>query len=312
MVFGKRDTKPDALTREDVVGNLYPDTLSSEVDVTPSPTEFRRGDSGNESVIDPHARFNGKYVSDRDLRIEGEAQGEIECQGTLIISPQARVRSAIKAHNVIINGDYEGVTTAAHEWGHTMQTYLSDQAQPYPTHDYATFVAEVASTLNENLLLHHMLGKTQDKATRLFLLGNYLEGLRTTLFRQTLFAEFELKFHQMAEKGEPISGEKMSEMYLGLLRQYYGHSAGVCQVDSLYGVEWAYIQHFYYNFYVYQYATSITASANLAANMRADKTSKYPIDLLKDAGVDMTTSKPFQAAMAEMNSIMNEMEKLLR
>ena len=109
MVFGKRDTKPDALTREDVVGNLYPDTLSSEVDVTPSPTEFRRSDSsGNESVIDPHARFNGKYVSDRDLRIEGEAQGEIECQGTLIISPQARVRSAIKAHNVIINGDYEG------------------------------------------------------------------------------------------------------------------------------------------------------------------------------------------------------------
>jgi cytoskeletal protein CcmA (bactofilin family) len=108
MVFGKRDTKPDALTREDVVGNLYPDTLSSEVDVTPSPSEFRRPEAGNESVIDPHARFNGKYVSDRDLRIEGEAQGEIECQGTLIISPQARVRSAIKAHNVIINGDYEG------------------------------------------------------------------------------------------------------------------------------------------------------------------------------------------------------------
>ncbi len=108
MVFGKRDTKPDALTREDVVGNLYPDTLSSEVDVTPSPSEFRRPEAGNESVIDPHARFNGKYVSDRDLRIEGEAQGEIECQGTLIISPQARVRSAITAHNVIINGDYEG------------------------------------------------------------------------------------------------------------------------------------------------------------------------------------------------------------
>jgi cytoskeletal protein CcmA (bactofilin family) len=108
MVFGKRDTKPDALTREDVVGNLYPDTLSSEVDVTPSPSEFRRAETGNESVIDPHARFNGKYVSDRDLRIEGEAQGEIECQGTLIISPQAKVRSMITAANVIINGDYEG------------------------------------------------------------------------------------------------------------------------------------------------------------------------------------------------------------
>ncbi len=110
MVFGsKRDQRPDGLTREDVVGNLYPESLSSEVDVTPTPNEpsFRR-DAGNESVIDPHARFNGKYVSDRDLRIEGEAQGEIECQGTLIISPQARVRSAIKAQNVVINGDYEG------------------------------------------------------------------------------------------------------------------------------------------------------------------------------------------------------------
>ena len=110
MVFGsKRESKPDSLSREDVVGNLYPDSLTSEVDVAQSPSEFpRTPDRGNESVIDPHARFNGKYVSDRDLRIEGEAQGEIECQGTLIISPQARVRSAIKAHNVIINGDYEG------------------------------------------------------------------------------------------------------------------------------------------------------------------------------------------------------------
>jgi cytoskeletal protein CcmA (bactofilin family) len=109
VVFGsKRDNKSDALSREDVVGNLYPDSLTSEVDVTPSPTDFRRSDTGNESVIDPHARFSGKYVSDRDLRIEGEANGEIECQGTLIISPQARVRSAITAHNVIISGDYEG------------------------------------------------------------------------------------------------------------------------------------------------------------------------------------------------------------
>lgn len=112
MVFGsKRETKPDSLSREDVVGNLYPDSLTSEVDVAQSPsTEFsRRGEErGNESVIDPHARFNGKYVSDRDLRIEGEASGEIECSGTLIISPQAKVRSSITAANVIINGDYEG------------------------------------------------------------------------------------------------------------------------------------------------------------------------------------------------------------
>ena len=110
MVFGtKRDTKADSGLREDVVGNLYPDSFPEEAEMTPSPMEYRRPpDPGNESVIDPHARFNGKYVSDRDLRIEGEASGEIECSGTLIISPQAKVRSSISAANVIINGDYEG------------------------------------------------------------------------------------------------------------------------------------------------------------------------------------------------------------
>lgn len=109
MVFGtKRDNKPDSDLREDVVGNLYPDSFPNEVEMTPSPMDYRRPDPGNESVIDPHARFNGKYVSDRDLRIEGEATGEIECSGTLIISPQAKVRSTISAANVIINGDFEG------------------------------------------------------------------------------------------------------------------------------------------------------------------------------------------------------------
>jgi cytoskeletal protein CcmA (bactofilin family) len=109
VVFGtKRDTKADSGLREDVVGNLYPDSFPEEAEIAPSPREYRRPDPGNESVIDPHARFNGKYVSDRDLRIEGEASGEIECSGTLIISPQAKVRSAITAANVIINGDYEG------------------------------------------------------------------------------------------------------------------------------------------------------------------------------------------------------------
>ncbi|MEO8251792.1 MAG: polymer-forming cytoskeletal protein [Chloroflexota bacterium] len=109
MVFGtKRDTKADSGLREDVVGNLYPDSFPDEAEMTPNPMEFRRPDPGNESVIDPHARFNGKYVSDRDLRIEGEASGEIECSGTLIISPQAKVRSTVTAANVIINGDYEG------------------------------------------------------------------------------------------------------------------------------------------------------------------------------------------------------------
>jgi oligoendopeptidase F len=226
-------------------------------------------------------------------------------------------------------GQYDEVGTLAHESGHSMHTYMADRRQPYPTHDYATFVAEVASTLNENLLFHYMLDKTRDKPTRLFLLGSYLENLRTTLFRQTMFAEFELRIHEKAEKGEQLSGENMSALYLDIVRKYYGHDAGVCKVDALYGVEWTYIPHFYRDFYVIQYATSIVASTALAngirgempshstahrdtyLNMLASGSSKYPVDLLKGAGVDMTTSAPFQAAMREMNSVMDEMEKLL-
>lgn len=227
-------------------------------------------------------------------------------------------------------GLYDEVSTVAHESGHSMHTFLADKAQPYPTHDYATFVAEVASTLNENLLLHRMLDTTKDPQTRLFLLSTHLEGLRTTLFRQTMFAEFELAIHEKAEKGEVLSGAALSKLYLTLVRKYYGHDAGVCKVDELYGVEWSYIPHFFRNFYVYQYATSIVASTALAngiyddmakgkgmphrdayLRMLASGSSKYPIDLLKDAGVDMTTSAPFRAAMAEMNRTMDEMEKIL-
>ncbi len=226
-------------------------------------------------------------------------------------------------------GLYDEVSTLAHESGHSMHTYLSDTHQPFATHGYATFVAEVASTLNENLLLHRMLDRTTDKATRLFLLGSYLDNLRTTLFRQVLFAEFELAIHEKVEKGETLSGEGMSKMYLDLVRKYYGHDQGVCKVDDLYGVEWTYIPHFYYDFYVYQYATSIIASTSIAGGIRDEAklgktthrdaymrmlesgSSKYPVELLRDAGVDMTTPAPFQAAMKEMNSVMDEMEKLL-
>jgi oligoendopeptidase F len=229
-------------------------------------------------------------------------------------------------------GLYEEVSTLAHEAGHSMHTYYSDQHQPYVTHDYATFVAEVASTLNENLLFHSMYGKAKDRDTKLFLLGSFLDNLRGTLFRQVAFAEFELMLHEMAERGEPISGEGLSERYLKLVREYMGHDQGVCLVDESIATEWAYINHFYYNFYVYQYATSIVAATKLAKDIAAEAkkggdsrprrdaflalisagSSKYPVDLLKDAGVDMTTSAPFNAAIAEMNLIMDEMEKLLK
>lgn len=229
------------------------------------------------------------------------------------------------------NGLYDDVSTLAHESGHSMHSFLSSKNQPYATHDYKTFVAEVASTLNENLLFHCMLGQCKDKDTRLFLLGSYLDVLRGTLFRQVLFAEFELRIHEMAESGDSLTGEKLSKLYLGLLKTYYGDDAGVCKIDDLYGVEWDYIPHFYYDFYVYQYATSIVASSQISAEIRAEGSSasvetasrkaylnmlssgssKYPVDLLKGAGVDMETSAPFNAAIKEMNAIMDDMEKLV-
>jgi oligoendopeptidase F len=228
------------------------------------------------------------------------------------------------------NGRYDDLSTLAHEVGHSMHTWLAHGAQPYPTADYAIFVAEVASTLNENLLLHHMLGRAKDDETRLFLLGSHLDGMRTTLFRQTKFAEFELAFHALAEKGETLTGEGLSALYLKTAREYYGHAEGVCEVPDLVAVEWAMVPHFHYDFYVYQYATSLVAASSFAKAIREEAArkkgtkardaylamlraggSKFPVDLLRDAGVDMTTSKPFDAAMAEMNAIMDEMEKIL-
>ena len=228
------------------------------------------------------------------------------------------------------NGQWEDVSTLAHEAGHTMHSALAAKAQPFPKYDYPTFVAEVASTLNENLLLHRVLGRTKDDATRLFLLGRHLETLRTTLFRQTMFAEFELAAHERAEKGEALSGESLSALYLELVRKYYGHAKGVCRVDALYGVEWASVPHFFhYDFYVFQYATSLVASTSLAKEIRKESSagetaardrylamlsaggSRYAIDLLKSAGVDMTTPAPFAAAMDEMNRVMDDMEAIL-
>ena len=220
-------------------------------------------------------------------------------------------------------GLYDEVSTLAHESGHSMHSYLAAKAQPYPTHDYPIFVAEVASTVNENFLVHHMVDIAKTDEERLFFLGSYLDNLRTTLFRQTLFAEFELRIHEMVEKGEPLTGDSLNALYLGLLKEYYGHDQGVTNIKDLYAAEWAYIPHFYYNFYVYQYATSVVSAVSIADGIRAEGTAKnylamlsagssrYAFDLLKDAGVDMTTSKPFDAAMREMNRIMDEMEKIL-
>jgi oligoendopeptidase F len=223
------------------------------------------------------------------------------------------------------NGKYDDMSTLAHELGHTMHSYLSNKNQPFATSNYPIFLAEVASTFNEALLIDRMLKTIKDDNARLSLLGNYLEGIKGKVFRQTQFAEFELRIHELAEKGEALTGDKLNDLYSEITKKYYGHDKGVCIVDDEIKAEWAYIPHFYYNFYVYQYATAFTASAALSEQVLAgDKaatkryleflssgSSAYAIDLLKKAGVDMTTSQPFDLTMKKMNRVMDEMEQIL-
>jgi oligoendopeptidase F len=220
---------------------------------------------------------------------------------------------------------YNDVSTLAHELGHTMQSYYSNKVQPYPTASYPTFVAEVASTFNEALLVDYMLKQIKDTPTRLTILGNYLEGIKGTVFRQTQFAEFELRMHEMGQKGQPITGDTLAKLYMDITKRYYGHDQKVTVVDDYIAHEWSFIPHFYRDFYVFQYATSFTAAEALSAKvLSGDQSatkryltflaaggSKYPIDLLKDAGVDMTTDEPLDLTMKKMNAVMDEMEKLL-
>jgi oligoendopeptidase F len=223
------------------------------------------------------------------------------------------------------NGQYSDVSTLAHELGHTMQSYYSNKTQPFPTAGYPIFVAEVASTFNEALLIDHVLKQTKDDKVRLSLLGEALEGMKGTVFRQTQFAEFELRAHEMAEKGQPITGEALDALYMEISKKYYGHDKGVCIVDDEVAHEWAFIPHFYLNFYVFQYATSYTASAALSEKVLAGDAaatkryrtflaaggSRYPIDLLKDAGVDMTTREPLELTLKKMNRTIDEIEAIL-
>jgi oligoendopeptidase F len=217
------------------------------------------------------------------------------------------------------------VSTLAHELGHTMQSHFSNKRQPYPLAGYPIFVAEVASTFNESLLIDHVLKNIKDDDARLALLGNYLENIKGTVFRQTQFAEFELRMHEMAGKGQPITGDALAKLYLEIARKYYGHDQGVSIVDDYIANEWSYIPHFYRDFYVFQYATSFMASEALAAKVKAgDRTardrylkflsaggSRYPIDLLREAGVDMTTDEPLDLTIKTMNRVMDEMEAII-
>lgn len=214
--------------------------------------------------------------------------------------------------------------TTAHEMGHTLHSYLSNQNQPVIDSDYVIFVAEVASTCNEALLMQYLLKKTTDKKERAYLINYFLEQFRTTLYRQTMFAEFELKMSQMIQNGESINAETACSVYHDLIDLYFGKEI---VHDAKIDLEWARIPHFYYNFYVYQYATGFSAAIALSQkilhegesavsaykkNFLSAGCSKDPVSILKDAGVDMSTKKPIEEALQLFDSLIDEMEALMR
>jgi len=216
----------------------------------------------------------------------------------------------------------ESMYTLAHELGHSMHSFYTRTHQPFQYGDYTIFVAEVASTLNEGLLTEHLLKTTVDRALRLAILNHSLEGFRGTLFRQTMFAEFEQSIHHRAEQGEPLTADTLSAMYRALNEKYYGAEV---TVDELIDIEWARIPHFYYNFYVYQYATGISAASALVQQILREGqpaverylkflrsgSSDYSIELLKKAGVDMTSPEPVRQALGLFESHLAQMEELI-
>ena len=236
--------------------------------------------------------------------------------------------SAFEVHPYMLlnhQDDYLSASTLAHEGGHLMHSWYSQQAQPYPTSNYTIFVAEVGSTVNEVIFFKHLVSRAENDADRLALLGGFLEGLRGTVFRQTMFAEFELAMHEAAERGEPLTGEGLNELYIDLLRRYHGEAEGVMKIDDLYAVEWAFVPHFHFNFYVYQYATSYMAAIAVAEGVLEDRpgarekylafleagSTKPPVELLKEAGVDMTSPEPIRAAVRLMNEVMDQIDEIL-
>ncbi|WP_418693292.1 oligoendopeptidase F [Agathobaculum sp.] len=225
---------------------------------------------------------------------------------------------------VLLNfkGTLDDVFTLVHEMGHSIHSYLSNKTQPTAYQDYVIFVAEVASTCNEALLMEYLLSVTTDKKERAYLINHFLEQFRGTLYRQTMFAEFELAANEMTQRGEGTTAEALCAMYKKLNEQYFGPEMNVDEEISL---EWARIPHFYYDYYVYQYATGYAAAIALSRRILREGEaavkdylgflsggcSADPITLLRGAGVDMASPKPIEDATKLFDEMISEMEKIL-
>ena len=243
----------------------------------------------------------------------GKASGAYMTSGAYDVHPYLLLNLSDK---------YDGLTTYAHEWGHAMHSLLANAAQPFELSKYPIFTAEVASTTHELLLANMMVERAKSKEEKLFYLGQIMENYRGTFFRQAMLAEFQLAINDLATKGEGLSGQKMSAIYLDLLKRYHGPKV---QIEPVYAAEWAYVQHFYLGFYVWQYATSITAANFFAQSVlhgtAADRDrylavlkaggSDYGYNLLKVGGLDMATPAPYRLIVDSFSKVLDQADALL-
>lgn len=221
--------------------------------------------------------------------------------------------------------DYESASLFSHEWGHALHSALTNEAQPFPLADYSSLVGEVPAILHEMLLNDHLVETAQNAEEKMYFLWKGLDLLRGTFFRQAMFAEFERGLYRLAEAGENLTGPRMTEFYGQLLRRYHGHDQGTVIIDDLYTYEWMYVPHFYYSFYVWRYASSTAAAAALLEDLQSDPGaararyeallkaggSDYPLALLKEAGLDLTTPELYDRLFRRMERMIGEIERLM-
>ncbi len=284
-------------------------------------------EQGQQTILDALKPMGTEYLSTVKKSFDNRWIDFIPTEGKR--SGAYSTGGAYDVHPYILmnwNDDYESVSTLAHEMGHTMHSFYSNANQPFAKSDYATFVAEIASTINETLLNNYMVANAKTKDEKLFLLGSYLDLLRTTIFRQTSFAEFELEIHKRIEEGQPLTGDDLCNIYYDIVKKYYGNDAGHCIVDPYIQYEWSYIPHFMgYTYYVFQYSTSLIYATAFAEKIVNEGTpavdnfykilkgggSKYSPQLIKEAGIDPTSSEAFELTMKKMNKVMDEIETIL-
>ncbi len=294
------------------------------VPIVPSDDKYIPYEEGKKMVVDGLKAMGDEYVK---VLAEGLESGWVDVYSTDDKRNGAYQWGTYDTHPYVLlnyQGTLDDVYTIAHEMGHAMQSYYTNKNQPYITSNYPTFTAEVASTMNETLLFKSMYAQAKTKEEKMYLLNHYLENFRSTLFRQTQFAEFERAIHEKEQAGESLNAEAIKKIYLDINKKYYGKDM---VSDEEISMEWARVSHFFnYKYYVYQYATSFAASQALAKQVmdegetaveRIQKNfleagnSAPPIEVLKAAGVDMSTSQPIEQAMQIFEETLNELEKLV-